>query len=160
MQTAECVEIQNQTAIHRRYIEPRYSRVPRFSNGLISVEVFESTPILITENENQRNLIKLSQKFDSLKALVNYNKFDNPEINKVFNLISNSLISLNPDNIDFEFTTDDSLLFSFKKRDFVSFFEFYVDDSEVLFSAFKNDVKLKSYSGGLNDSIKKIKSYL
>lgn len=160
MQTAECVEIQNQTAIHRRYIEPRYSRVPRFSNGFISVEVFESTPILITENENQRNLIKLSQKFDSLKALEKYNKFDNPGISKVFNLLSNSLISLNPDNIDFEFTTDDSLLFSFKKSDFVSFFEFYVDDSEVLFSAFKNDVKLKSYSGGLNDSIKKIKSYL
>ncbi|WP_264550008.1 hypothetical protein [Flavobacterium sp. N2820] len=160
MQTAECVEIQNQTAIHRSHIEPRYNRVPRFSNGFISVEVFESTPFIISMNKNQRYLIKLSQKFDTLKALVDYNKFDNQEIKKAFNNISNSLVSLNPDNIDFEFTTEDSLLFTFKKDDFVSFFEFYIEDEEVLFTAFKNDVKLKSYSGNINDSIKKIKSYL
>ncbi len=160
MQTAECVEIQNQTAIHSRYVEPRFSGIPRFSNGSISIEVFKSTPYLISKNENQRILIKLSNKFNTLKDLHINNIFDTQEIKKVFSFISNSLVSLNPDKIDFEITTDNSLLFSFKKDDFVSFFEFYIDDSEVLFSAFKNGIKLNSYSGGINDSLKKIKSYL
>lgn len=160
MAVAECVEVQNQTAIYRKYVEPKYRRVPRFSNGSYAVEIFESSPKIIAINENQRKLITLSNKFDSISNLDEYKNNCNHRTSVLFNHIANSLISLNPDKIDLEFTTDNSLLFSFSKADFVSFFEFYIDDSEVLFSAFKNNIKLNSYSGGIVDSLSKIKSYL
>ena len=158
MAVAECVEIQNQTAIQRKYIEPKYNRIPRFSNGSYSIEIFESAPKIITLNENQRKLISLNNKFDSFKKSEEFKNID--YTSTIFNYIANSLISLNPEKIDLEFTSDNSLLFSFSKGDFVSFFEFYIDDSEVLFSAFKNNIKLKSYSGGVIDSLRKIKSYI
>ena len=160
MIVAECVEVQNQTAIYRKYVEPKYRRVPRFSNGSYSLEIFESAPKVISINENQRKLISLSNKFDSIKILDEFKNNTNHRIYDTFNYIANSLISLNPEKIDLEFTSDNSLLFSFSKGDLVSFFEFYIDDSEVLFSAFKNNSKLNSYSGGVADSLNKIKSYL
>lgn len=160
MAVAECVEIQNQTAIYRKYIEPKYNRVPRFSNGSYSIEIFESAPLIISINENQRILISLNNKFNSYKAMEDYNDLINKKTTLVFNEIASSLISFNPDKIDFEITTDSSLLFTFSKGDFVSFFEYYIEDSEVLFSAFKNSTKLNSYSGGITDALKKIKSYL
>lgn len=160
MAVAECVEVQNQTAIYRKYVEPKYRRVPRFSNGSYAVEIFESAPKIISINENQRKLIALSNKFDSIKILDEFKNNSNHRTSTIFNHLANSLISLNPEKIDLEFTSDNSLLFSFSKGDFVSFFEFYIDDSEVLFSAFKNNIKLNSYSGGIVDSLHKIKSYL
>ncbi len=160
MAVAECVEVQNQTAIYRKYVEPRYRRVPRFSNGSYSVEIFESTPKIIIINDNERKLITLKNKFDSISNLGDYKNNCNHRTAAMFNHIANALINLNPDKIDLEFTTDNSLLFSFSIGDFISFYEFYIDDSEVLFSAFRNNVKLNSYSGGITDSLSKIKNYL
>lgn len=160
MAVAECVEVQNHTAIYRKYIEPKYGRIPRFSNGSYAVEIFESAPRIISINENQRKLIALNNKFDSIKILDEFKNNSNQNIASIFNFLANYLISLNLDKIDLEFTSDNSLLFSFSKGDFISFFEFYIDDSEVLFSAFKNNVKLNSYSGSIFDSLRKIKSYI
>lgn len=160
MAVAECVEIPNQTAIHRKYVEPKFHRAPRFTNGSYAVETFKSAPKIMSINENQRKLITLSNKFDSIKILDEFKKNSNPSTPILFNHLANSLISLDPEKIDLEFTSDNSLLFSFSKGNFVSFFEFYIDDYEVLFSAFKNNIKLNSYSGGIADSLSKIKSYL
>ena len=72
----------------------------------------------------------------------------------VFQETASFLLDLNPDKISIEYTYENSIVFSFIKKEEIIFFERYLDEDEeeVIFSHYKKDEKQPSFAGSFDDA--------
>lgn len=105
----------------------------------------ESTTLILKENIQDNNLIRLREKFN-----IEINKFQETSktlANKAFDHSVFYLLGILPEKITVEVTDDESFYFSIIKRDFSIYIEEYVDDGEVIATVFRDGIKQNSISG-------------
>lgn len=123
----------------------RRGRLEDFLNS--SIQRDDSTTIILKENNQDDNLIRLREKFN-----IELNKFQDGSKELAIDVFHNSLFHLSkisPEKITVEVTDADSLYFSIIKNDYTIYLEEYVLDGEVIVTLFENDIKQKSISGNI-----------
>ena len=120
-------------------------RIDKFLNS--SPYLDDSTAIILKENNQDDNLIRLKENFNN--ELNRFEEGARALASEVFESSLFYLSKVSPDKIIVELTDDYSLYYSIIKNDFSIFLEEYMDDREVIVSLFKNDVKQKSLSGNI-----------
>src|SRR5690606_10778820 len=123
----------------------RRSRIDAFLNSSIYRD--DSTTIILKENNQDDNLIRLRENF--IKELDKFEQDSKELASEIFESSLFYLSKVSPDKIIVEVTDDYNLYYSIIKNDFSIFLEEDLDDREVMVSLFKNDVKQKSLSGNI-----------
>ena len=131
-------------------------RIERFINS--SPYLDDSTAIILKENNQDDNLIRLRENFNN--ELNKFNEETRALASESFERSLFHLSKVSPDKIIVEVTDDYSLYYSMIKNDFTIFLEEDLDDKEVLVSLFKNDIKQKSLSGNIESVTSRLRDII
>lgn len=131
--------------------------------ALLPYEYEDGTCFDLEKNNSTKKFIKLHtnviRQYKDLGNNLDEDKISS--VKKIFSETCSNLLSLSPHKISAEYTYENSLMFTIIRGSYTCFYERFLDNpNEVIYSCYKDDMKLPSYEGDFSESFISIKQDL
>ena len=118
-------------------------------------------------NNSDKDYIKFEtqfiKQFEKLSEFFKDVTFE--EIKEEFSMSLSEILKLKPEILTMELTSERSVYYTFIKNDYSVFIQHYLnvldpDDDEAILTAFKNDSKLPSFAGSLDETLDELRDII